>query len=127
MAFKLTAAQAHDSTQLLGLVDAIPPLHGRRGRPRQRPDRVQGDRAYHSAAYRRALRERGITPLLARRGSEHGSGLGVYRWVVERTIAWLHKFRRLRVRYERRADIHEAFMNLGCVLICWNHFKLSLC
>src|SRR5919108_2010797 len=50
---------------------------------------------------------------------QHGSGLGQWRWVVERTFAWLNQFRRLRVRYERRADIHEAFLSLGCVLICW--------
>jgi len=40
------------------------------------------------------------------------------RWIVERTIAWLHQHRRLRVRYERRADIHEAFLAIGCSLIC---------
>jgi transposase len=45
--------------------------------------------------------------------------LGRYRWVVERTLAWLHQFRRLRIRYERRSDIHEAFMSLACALICW--------
>ena len=39
---------------------------------------------------------------------------------VERTFAWLNQFRRLRIRYEKRADIHEAFLSLGCVLICWN-------
>jgi transposase len=38
--------------------------------------------------------------------------------VVERTLAWLSKFRRLTVRYERRADIHQAFLHLGCALIC---------
>jgi transposase len=58
--------------------------------------------------------------VLARRGTPHGSGLGVYRWVVERTLAWLHQFRRLRTRYDRRADIHEGFLALGCSLICWN-------
>ena len=47
------------------------------------------------------------------------SGLGRWRWVVERTFAWLNQFRRLRVRYEKRADIHEAFLSLGCILICW--------
>jgi hypothetical protein len=41
------------------------------------------------------------------------------RWVVERTLAWLNQFRRLRVRYDKRADIHEAFLSLGCALICW--------
>jgi transposase len=58
-----------------------------------------------------------VVPAIARRGTEHGSGLGVYRWVVERTFAWLHGFRRLRVRWERRADIHEAFLRLACCLI----------
>jgi transposase len=53
------------------------------------------------------------------RNTEHGSGLGRSRWVVERTFAWLNQFRRLRVRYEKRDDIHEAFLSLGCALICW--------
>jgi transposase len=114
----VTGANTHDVTQLLPLVDAIPPIQGPRGRPRQRPSRVQGDRAYDSKAHRRALRSRGIAADLARRNTEHGSGLGATRWVIERTIAWLHHHRRLRVRYERRADIHEAFLTLGCILIC---------
>lgn len=49
----------------------------------------------------------------------HGSGLGRWRWVVERSFAWLNQFRRLRIRYEKRAYIHEAFLALGCILICW--------
>ncbi len=40
--------------------------------------------------------------------------------MVERTLAWLNRFRRLTVRYERRADIHQAFLTLGCALICFN-------
>jgi transposase len=64
------------------------------------------------------LWNRGSAPHIAQRGEPHGSGLGKYRWVVERTISWLHQTRRLRVRYEKRADIHEAFMTLGCALIC---------
>ena len=51
--------------------------------------------------------------------TENGSGLGRCRWVVERTFAWFSQFRRLRVRCEKRADIHEAFLSLGCALICW--------
>jgi hypothetical protein len=38
---------------------------------------------------------------------------------VKRTFAWLNQFRRPRVRYDERADIHEAFLRLGCTLICW--------
>jgi transposase len=114
----LTAANAHDVTQLLPLVEAIPPVRGKRGRPRRRPQRVQGDRAYDSQAHRRQLRRRGIEPVLAKRNTEHGSGLGQHRWVVERTISWLHQLRRLRTRYERRDDIHEAFLTLGCIVVC---------
>jgi transposase len=55
--------------------------------------------------------------------SPHGSGLGVFRWVVERTLAWLHRFRRLALRYERRADVHEAFLTFGCALITWRYLK----
>ena len=48
----------------------------------------------------------------------HAERLGRFRWVVERTLSWLNRFRRLKVRYERRADIHQAFLSLGCTLIC---------
>ena len=119
LAVRLTTANRNDSQEALALVDAVPPLHGVRGRPRQRPDCVLGDRGYDAAAIRRGLRARHIVPLLARRRTEHGSGLGRWRWVVERTFAWLSQFRHLRVRYDRRADIHEAFLSLGCALICW--------
>lgn len=127
LATLLTGANRHDVTQLLPLVDAIPPVAGKVGHPRRRPDKVQGDRAYHSRFHWVMLWCRGIEPVLAERNTEHGSGLGVFRWVVERTFSWLHQHRRLRVRYERRADIHEAFMKLGCILICWNFLGPWLC
>lgn len=127
LATVLTGAHRNDVTQLRVLVEAIPPVAGRVGHPRFRPDRVQGDRGYDSEPHRHALRGRGITPLLARRRTPHGSGLGKTRWVVERTLSWLHQFRRLRVRWERRADIHEAFMILGCILICHRTLKSSIC
>jgi len=119
-AVKVTGANRHDVTQLLPLVESIPPIAGKVGRPRKRPDCVQGDRAYDSQGHRDALRKLGIDSVLAKRRTEHGSGLGVFRWVVERTLSWLHQFRRLRVRYERRDDIHEAFLTIGCILICAN-------
>ena len=102
------------------LVESIPPIAGKPGHPRYRPDSVLGDRGYDSEKHRCLLGIFGIEPMLAKRGTENGSGLGVYRWVVERTLSWLHQFRRLRIRYERRDDIHEAFLNIGCILICWN-------
>lgn len=118
MSFALTGANRHDVTQLLPLVDAVPRVKGRRGRPRHRFDRVQADRAYDSEPHRRQLRDRGSQPMLARRRTAHGSGLGVYRWVVERALSWLHQFRHLKFRYDRRDDIHEAFLAIACALIC---------
>ena len=118
LAVSLTGGNRNDITQMLPLVDAIPPVRGRRGRPRCRPRKLYGDRAYHSREGRRELRRRGIQAKIAWPKSEHGSGVGKQRWVVERTIAWLHQYRRLRVRYERRDDIHEAFLAIGCSLIC---------
>jgi transposase len=123
LAITTTGANCHDSTQALALLDGIPPLHGPRGRPRCRPDRMLGDRAYDAEHIRRALRTRRILPLLAMRNTEHGSGLGRWRWVVERTFAWMNQFRRLRVRYEKRADIHDGFLSLACILICWNFLQ----
>ena len=45
--------------------------------------------------------------------------------MVERTLSWLHQFKRLRIRWERRADIHEAFLQLACCLICWRYLERS--
>ncbi|GAA3905775.1 hypothetical protein GCM10022207_88930 [Streptomyces lannensis] len=48
---------------------------------------------------------------------------GSVRWVVERAFAHLHWFRRLRIRWEIRDDIHEAFLSLACSVICWRRLK----
>jgi transposase len=129
LAIELTGANCHDSTQALPLLDAIPPLQGPRGRPRCHPDCILGDRAYDAERIRRALRARHISPLLAMRNTENGSGLGLWRWVIERTFAWLNQFRRLRLRYEKKAEMHKAFLSLACALICWKflqgHFPWS--
>ena len=120
LAIEHTGANIHDSDMAIALVDGIPPIRQPRGRPRRRPDEVLADRAYDAEAkIRRPLRARGIRPLIARRNTEHGSGLGQYRYVVEAALGWLLSQRRLRVRYEKRDDIHEAFLVIGCFLICW--------
>jgi transposase len=114
-------------TQLLPLVDAIPPIGGKVGHPRCKPDCLYADRAYDSHLHRMLLWVRGIEPVIAKRNTEHGSGLGHVRWVVERTVSWLHQFRRLRVRYERRDDIHEGFLSLGCAMICMSTLEHAFC
>ena len=104
----------------------MPPIRGRRGRPRRRPRELLADRGYDHDKYRRQLRARGITPRIARRGVAHGSGLGKQRWVVERGFAWLHAFKRLRTRYERRADIPSSYCKLACALICYRQLVAVL-
>lgn len=123
----LTEANRHDVTQLLPLVNEVPAIGGKPGQPRFRFDQLYADRAYDSQPDRDALRDVGIEPRIPRRNSEHGSGLGVHRWVVERTISWLHQFRRLRIRYEKRADIHDAFLKIGCILICHRMLEPPFC
>ena len=83
-----------------------------------------GDRGFDDEEERQKLRDRGIDPELAKRRTPHGSGLGVYRWVVERTISWFHQFRRLRVRYDRRDDIHQGLCNLAEILITFRFLHL---
>lgn len=121
----LTEANRNDVTQLLPLLDAMPSIAGQRGAPIRKPKLVQADRGYDSNPLRKLLAGRGIQSQIARRYTKHGSGLGKTRWVVERTIAWLHQFRRLRIRFERLPQIHEAFLKLGCAMICWRFLKAA--
>jgi transposase len=109
----LSGANVPDGKRMLEVVDALAPVRGKRGRPRRRPEKLHADKAYDDGALRRGLRQRGITPRIARRGIESSVGLGRHRWVAERTISWQQGFRRLRVRDEKRDDIHEALVHLG--------------
>jgi transposase len=124
LAVVLSAANVHDSKVLEEAVDAISPIRKpRRSRPRKRPMKLHADKAYDFARCREALRKRGIKARIARRGIDSSERLGRHRWVVERTLTWLARYRRLAVRYERRDDIHEAFLHLGCSLICLNYLS----
>jgi transposase len=124
LAWTVTGGNRNDVTQLVPLIERVPPVRGRVGRPRRRPERVTTDRGYDHDKYRRELRRRGIASEIARRQTEHGSGLGRGRWVVERTFAWLHQFKRLLVRYDRRHEIHDAFLAIGCCLVCFRRLRL---
>lgn len=121
----LTGGNRHDVSQLLPLVDSVPKIRGVVGKPRQKPKRLYAHRGYDFDKYRRELRARGIAAKIARRGVAHGSGLGKKRWVVERAFAWLHRFKRLRTRYEIRADLHLGLMQLACALICYRRLPAT--
>ena len=129
LAVSLTGGNRNDVTQLMPLIAGdpagarpprpAPPAPGRRSTPTA---------AMTTTSTAGRSGSKGITPVIARRGTEHGSGLGAHRWVVEQSIALLHWFRRLRIRWEIRDDIHEAFLSLACAIICWRRLRnLSLC
>ena len=120
------AATVNAGTVLARLVDAIPPLRqppGRPGRPRRRPAKLHAAQAYASRGNRARLRRRHIAPRSARKGIESSARLGRYRWVAERDVAWLHRNRRRLIRYERHPALHDAFLGLGCALICWQFLQ----
>ncbi len=127
LALKLTGANVHDSRMLEPLVDAVPPLRQSWGPPRKRPTKLHADKAYDHRRCRQVLSQRHIQPRIARRGVESSAKLGRHRWVVERTLAWYGQFRRLAIRYERRADIHTAFLTLASALITWRFIQRWLC
>ena len=127
-----TAANVNEGTQLLDAIEAIPPIKRPHGRPRRRPDKLHADKAYDSRARRAGLRRRGITPRIARKGIESSTKLGRHRWIIERDFAWLHRNRRLLVRFERRDDLHSAFLHLafldlGCALIAFKFLQKGFC
>jgi transposase len=117
-------ANRPDAPLTVPLIDAVPPITGKQGHPRSRPDRAMGDRGFGDEGQRPELRRRGIDPELTRRRTPHGSGLGVDRWVVERTISGFHQFRRLRVRFEPRDDIHQGLCNLAEILMTYRFLVL---
>ena len=95
------------------------------GRPKQRPERLIGDKAYDSDPLRKELKKRGIDLIAPHRKNrkkpktQDGRKLRRYkrRWKVERTFAWIGNFRRLVVRYERLITVYRAFFHIACLLI----------
>lgn len=117
----ISAANVPDVNRLLPVVTSCPlPNYGKRG---CQPKQLLADRAYHSAPHSAVLRWLGITPVIAQRGAPNGSGLGKVRYVVEQTIAAIHQNRRLKIRYDKRPDIHEAFLTIACIKVCYNRLR----
>jgi transposase len=104
---------------LLPVLDAIPPVRGRRGRPRRRPDKLHADKAYDQRPLRAAVRARNIVVRIARKAVESSTRLGRHRWVIERTMAWFMRYRRLVRRYDHKAEHFAAFTTIAAALICY--------
>ncbi|PJO20388.1 transposase, partial [Burkholderia glumae] len=107
-------------------VEAMRAGPGRNGPPRKRPSKLHADKGYDFGRCRRYLRQRGIKARIARRGIESSERLGRHRWVVERTHAWFAGFGKLRIRFERRLDIHTALLVLAAAVI-YSRFVDDLC
>jgi hypothetical protein len=115
-----TPANVPDQDQLPALLEARPAVQGSRGRPRRKPDAIVGDRAYGTVDRIALVVALCIACLLAPRHLDtHGSGLGVWRYVVERTLGCFSRFRRLRQCDERFGIHFQAFHDLAaCLLVC---------
>lgn len=96
----------------------MPRVKQRYGYRRKRPEKVHADKGYDVPRCRRFLAGRGIGVRIARRTFESSQRLGRHRWVVERSLAWLARYRTLTIRYERKPEIHVAFLTLACSLVC---------
>lgn len=132
LAALVTASNVADSPTLAPLLDAVPPVRGGRGLPRRRPLALCADKGYAGKPCRNACRKRGIVPVISlkRKRGEPGQkeptdGLGHWRFVIERTNSWLHEYKRLGLRYERKAAIHQAFLTLACAIICLKRLVMA--
>lgn len=119
LAMQTAGANASDQTTIIPILVAYPEVGGKPGRPKQRPDTVVADRGFDNPSVHGLLAWLGIEDRIARKRTEHGSGLGKVRWVVERTISWLKGLRRMRIRYDRLRVIQEAWNTLAASVICF--------
>ena len=112
----ISAANTPDAHLLVSLLDSIAPTMTAAGTRRQ-PDKLHADKAYHNQYLLADLAERGIQARIARPGIESSQRLGRHRWVIERTMSWLMRYRRLVRRYDRLAEHFQAFVTIACTLI----------
>ncbi len=118
----VTAGERHEQSVFTALMERGAVKRAGRGRPRVRPDRVAGDRAYSSRTVRRYLRRRGIRAVIPTRNNEQRSptfDCAAYRErnAVERLINRLKQFRRIATRYEKRVANYLAMLTLAAILL----------
>jgi transposase len=121
----ISAANVHDAHLLVALLDCLAPTRSRRGPRRTRPDKLHADKAYNNRHIRADLRHRRIAARLARKGIESATRLGRHRWVIERSLSWLMRYRRLIRRYDRLAEHFQAFVDIACTLICYRRLTTT--
>ncbi|WP_442905589.1 IS5 family transposase [Hymenobacter sp. PAMC 26628] len=122
----VTGANVHEVTQVRAVLDSMPVLP-----PPAEDDFAPGfcaDKGYDAEAIRRLLAQWGYRVHILSRGEEADKcrtpGYRARRWVVERTHAWFHQFRRLLIRWEKKVDNYEAFLHLACANTVWRRSLL---
>lgn len=123
----VSAANVNDHLMFEDTLDAVPAVRQPVGRPRKRPGKLHADKGYDYPVCRRLLKRRGIAARIARRGVESSTRLGRYRYVIERCLQWVSRFRRLTRRYERHSSHFAAFVAAACAVICYRRaYRLNL-
>ena len=115
----VTAANVNDNTPLEDVLDNLRAIRQPLGRPRRWPAKLHGDKGYDYRSCRELVRRRGMIARIARKDIESATHLGRYRYVVERCLEWVSRFRRLARRYDRKASHFIGFLRLACALICY--------
>ncbi|MDP3722771.1 MAG: transposase [Candidatus Omnitrophota bacterium] len=125
----LAAASPAEVTLVDQTLQAIAVPRSGPGRPRQKPDRLIGDKAFDSDPLRTRLAQRGIELISPHRTNrvkpptQDGRALRRYRrrWKIERLFAWLGHYRRLVIRYEHSLVMYSAFFHVACAMIVLRH------
>ncbi len=116
----VAGANRHDVKLLAQTLDAIVV---RRPKPtRKRPQHLCVDKGYAGKPAEQEIRARGYIPHVPPKGTSkprHRTQGKARRWVVERTHSWMNNYRKLRVRYEKKAANFEALLHLAIAIICW--------
>jgi putative transposase len=116
----VAGANRHDVKLLARTLDAI--VVPRPKPTKRRPQHLCADKGYTGKPAEQEMRERGYIPHVSRKGmlpARRKAKQRARRWVVERTHSWMNNYRKLRVRYEKKAANFEALLPLAIAIICW--------
>lgn len=122
LAIEIESAQKSEVNLIESLLDSAATPHV--------PDKLIYDKAADSDPLRKHLSEQGIDLICPHRSNrvrvpiQDGRKLRRYRrrWIIERTISWLHDFRRLIVRHECCSSIYRGFAKMACIIIALRRF-----
>lgn len=116
----ISPGQTHEATVCLGIIDTIR-VASPCGRPKKRPVKLAGDKAYTSESIRMGLKKRGIVPVIpSKRNQPRNPSFDKRSYrrrnIMERCIGWMKEYRRIATRYEKLAVHYLGMLKLGMIL-----------